>query len=156
MQKSCPIDENIKLQYDTRFTSAGFSVSEYETQMNSGVLAKLHDLPLYNQYVRNEYSAKTNVKYNFMTRSLIPWKLSCDQAAGTSRIEVIYGLQNSGPRQNESVQMIFAEGICFLVAPIVTYLVFLCMKSSKAAKTSFVFLFTIEVMLLLFVSVFSL
>ena len=72
---SCKWDSNIDQQYDSRYEPAGFTISMYELQMNSGVLKKLHELPLFNMYVKDEFSAKMNIKYDFMTRSRIPWKL---------------------------------------------------------------------------------
>lgn len=75
---SCPFDENTNQAYDTRYTQSGFSINEYDLQMGSGVLNKLHDLPLYRQYVRNEQQSKSTVMYNFYQRGLIPWKLSCE------------------------------------------------------------------------------
>lgn len=47
--------------------------------MQSGVLKKLRDLPLYGKYMTNDQRVKQAVEYNFMARDLIPWKLSCDE-----------------------------------------------------------------------------
>jgi hypothetical protein len=53
--------------------------------MENGVSKKLHELPMYTAYVKNEQSVKDDIKYKFMMRELIPWKLTCDQMEDNSR-----------------------------------------------------------------------
>lgn len=155
IRSTCPIDDNINKAYDTRYKAIGLNISEYDMQMGSGVLAKLHDLPLYNKYVRFEYQSKSSVSFDFMMRSLIPWKLSCEHD-GKTRAEVLSRLSVAGPKDNSSIEIILMEAIGFLVAPFITFCIYLCVKSSNAAATTFVFLFTIQVMVLLFMSVYVL
>lgn len=107
--------------------------------MGSGVLNKLHDLPLYRQYVRNEQQSKSAVIYNFYQRGLIPWKLSCEHDNKT-RADVVEKLSAAGPESNHAIQYILWEAIAFLCAPIFTLCIFQCVKSNRS---SFVFLFTI-------------
>ena len=63
-------------QYDTRYASMGYSISEYDVQEESEVLVDLNGLPLYSTLVHDEN--KKNIDYGFWTRPTIAWKLSCD------------------------------------------------------------------------------
>jgi hypothetical protein len=48
---NCAADETTKTTYDTRYKPLGYEVSEYQVQLDSGVLSRLNSLPLFQQYV---------------------------------------------------------------------------------------------------------
>jgi len=47
----CAIDKTTQKVYDTRYKPIGLEMSEYDVQVESGVLTTLNNLPLYQQYV---------------------------------------------------------------------------------------------------------
>lgn len=59
-------------------------------------------------------------------------------------------LQNVGPKDNGAIRRISYESVIFLIAPIITWILTTCCKVQPKA---FVFIYTMQVMLLLFLTV---
>jgi len=94
------MNENLHKAYDGRYKNAGMNISEYDLQKENGVLTTLRNLPLYERYIPNDQKVKERVEYNFMTRELIPWKMTCEMQHNHTRKDVLTALENSGPTVN--------------------------------------------------------
>ena len=84
---NCTFDQNLKLYYDERYTQIpNFQVSEYQMQLNNGVISQLSTLPMYTKYI--PAGTKENIFYKPYVRRTIPWKLECEASNLTSRSQV--------------------------------------------------------------------
>jgi len=52
------LESNSLKTYDDRYIETGLSISEYDIQESSGVLATLRAQPLYEQYVPSDLGSK--------------------------------------------------------------------------------------------------
>ena len=74
-----------------RYSEAGFSISEYDLQLASGVLQLL--VRTANPPSIFEIETKQNIMYQFWTRPTINWELSCEEEKPKSEvIEMIQAL----------------------------------------------------------------
>ena len=76
-REDCRLADGIGITDDPRFEeTAGVSVTEYEVQKASGVLDMLTKLPMYTEYVGEDYivkNLKESVVYKLWTRPTITW-----------------------------------------------------------------------------------
>lgn len=69
------------VQYDSKYLSKNVqgTPSQYDIQLQSGVIDTLASQPLYDQYVPNSQTEKESLYYTFIYTSGIQWKVECDQ-----------------------------------------------------------------------------
>ena len=84
---------------------------------------------------------------------MTPWKLECE-TQGNQMLDFVSALLEQKPKENLAIKRVKIYASIFLVAPAASMLAFIVLKPTM--KSGFVFVGTVQVMLLMFLSIYCL